>query len=305
MNSGDTGAPATVSHYEIHIDADDETAAQALADVLDGSLWLDPVAVAAEEHVPGQWRSSATLLNRPAEMDVTRTLDTAGHEGMTFRIVTIDARDWIAEGLKGLKPVRAGRFVLHGSHDRASVRPNETGLEIDAALAFGTGHHGTTWGCLRLLEAVHRQGKPPTHILDLGTGTGVLAIAAAKLWRNPGTPPILATDMDADSVVAAADNARINGCGRRIRTIRATGTRAEAIMAGAPYDLIVANILARPLMRLAPEVAAIATPGANLILSGLLMSQVPAVRRVYEGHGFAVTARINREGWSSLRLRRS
>src|SRR5262249_12303602 len=152
---------------------------------------------------------------------------------------TVAPKDWVKASLADLVPVPAGRFVVHGAHDRARVPPNKLAIEIEAALAFGTGHHGTTRGCLLLLDRVLK-AHPPRRVLDLGTGTGVLAIAAAKALQKR----VLASDIDAPSVGVARDNARLNGAGPRVQVIRATGFSAPDFAHRGPFDLVLANILA-------------------------------------------------------------
>ena len=158
--------------------------------------------------------------------------------------------DWVTRSLEGLKPVRAGRFFVHGAHDRQKRRSGELAIEIEAGLAFGTGHHGTTAGCLEMLEQVVRRERP-RNALDLGTGSAVLAIALAKLAHIP----VLATDIDPVATRVAADNVRLNGASALVETVTAPGFHHPIFAARGPFDLIVANILARPLMRLAPEMA--------------------------------------------------
>ncbi|RWB23910.1 MAG: 50S ribosomal protein L11 methyltransferase, partial [Mesorhizobium sp.] len=158
--------------------------------------------------------------------------------------------DWVTRSLEGLKPVRAGRFFVHGAHDRRKRHSGELAIEIEAGLAFGTGHHGTTAGCLEMLEQVVRRERP-RNALDLGTGSAVLAIAVAKLAHIP----VLATDIDPVATKVAAANARLNHVRALVETVTAPGFHHPIFAARGPFDLIVANILARPLMRLAPEMA--------------------------------------------------
>ena len=162
----------------------------------------------------------------------------------------VEPRNWVKESLIGLRPVTAGRFVVHGAHDRDRVPAHCIGIEIEAATAFGTGHHGTTRGCLLALDSLARNHRP-RHILDLGTGSGILAIAAAKLFRVP----VLATDIDARSVQVARDNARLNGVGAFVTAVHAADLRAPEIARRAPFDLVMSNILLRPLQRLAAPMA--------------------------------------------------
>ncbi len=206
--------------------------------------------------------------------------------------------DWVAASLNGLQAVRAGRFLLHGSHDRRRVKTNDVPLEIEAALAFGTGHHGTTRGCLLVLDAILKRRRP-VRILDVGTGTGVLAIAAAKALHRR----VSAGDIDPVSVEAARANAILNGAGPLVRPVLASGLRSPALRNGAPYDLIFANILAKPLRLLAPAVRSVAAEGGDLVLSGLLARDVPGILSSYAAQGYALRRRIDLEGWATLLLR--
>ena len=182
-------------------------------------------------------------------------------------------RDWVTASLAGLAPVHAGLFTVHGAHDRSRVTRNRIGIEIEAATAFGTGHHGTTRGCLIALDAMARRARP-RHILDLGTGSGVLAIAAAKLWRAP----VLATDIDSEAVRAARANAQRNGVGALVDAVHAAGLHAPQIAARTPFDLVLANVLLRPLQRLAAPLARAIMPNARVVLSGLLATHANSAR---------------------------
>ena len=222
-------------------------------------------------------------------------------EELASTIVTeqVAQQDWVQRSLTGLAPVRAGRFLVHGRHDSGEVRPNDLALEIEAALAFGTGHHGTTRGCLLALDAVLKRRRP-RRVIDLGTGTGVLAMAAAKALRRP----ISCGDLDPTAVEATRGNAVLNGVARFVRPVVAAGLQHPALRSNAPYDLILANILARPLRMLAPAIAAHAAPGADLILSGLLPRDVRGILSSYGVQGFAVIGRGELEGWATLSLRK-
>jgi ribosomal protein L11 methyltransferase len=208
--------------------------------------------------------------------------------------------DWVSESLRGLKPVEAGRYLVHGSHDRAARRPGRLCIEIDAGQAFGTGHHGTTAGCLLAIESELRQQRP-RRILDLGTGSGVLAIAIAKSLRKP----VLASDIDPVAVTVARRNFSLNGVGGLASAIVATGFRHRTISLRAPYDLIVANILARPLQLLAPAFARHAAPRATVILSGLLAEQCWQVAAAFRNAGFALRRKSVLEGWATLMLKKT
>ncbi|RWA71118.1 50S ribosomal protein L11 methyltransferase [Mesorhizobium sp.] len=207
--------------------------------------------------------------------------------------------DWVARSLEGLKPVRAGRFFVHGAHDRGRRHSSDLAVEIEAGLAFGTGHHGTTAGCLEMLEQVVLRERP-RNALDLGTGSAVLAIALAKLAHIP----VLATDIDPIAVRVAAANARLNHVKALVETVTAPGFHHPIFARRAPFDLIVANILARPLMRLAPEMAKHIKLGGSLVLSGILDRQRDAVISAYVGQSFRHVRTSHREGWVTIHLKR-
>ena len=207
--------------------------------------------------------------------------------------------DWIAKSLEGLKPVRAARFVVHGSHDRSEIRPGEIAIEIDAGQAFGTGHHGTTAGCLEVISDVMRS-RTVRRVLDLGTGSGVLAIAARKL----APVQVLATDIDPVATRVARENVRLNGIASGIALETAPGFHSTAFGRHGPFDLIIANILARPLMRMAPQLAAQLAPGGDVILSGILASQRWKVLAAYNSAGLRHVRTIWREGWVTIHLDR-
>lgn len=210
----------------------------------------------------------------------------------------ISQDEWVAASFEGLEAVREGRIVVHGHHARDQIKPGDIGIEIEAALAFGTGHHGSTRGCLRMLNDVGRRRRP-RRILDVGTGSAVLAIAAARRFHRP----VEAGDIDAVAVVAAASNARRNRAGPLIRPVRAVGVAHPRLRAGAPYDLIFGNILAGPLRALAPRLKPLLAPDGELILSGLLASDVPGVLSAYRAQGIYLCKRRNIEGWATLLLR--
>ncbi len=225
-------------------------------------------------------------------------MDDAGVDAEIGREVLPDI-DWVAKSLEGLQPVRAGRFLVHGSHDRHKRRTGDLAIEIEAGLAFGTGHHGTTSGCLEMIETVVRRERPK-NALDLGTGSAVLAIAVAKLAHIP----VLATDIDPVATKVAAQNVRLNRVLAYVETRTASGFADPIFKARAPFDLIVANILARPLMRLAPEMARSVRLGGSLILSGILERQRNAVLSAYIGQNLRHVRTLTRGEWVTLHLKR-
>ncbi len=215
----------------------------------------------------------------------------------TFGMVA--QRDWVASSLAGLTPVRAGRFLVHGAHSRDAVQPNDIGLEIEAALAFGTGHHGTTRGCLLMLERVLKRRRPQ-RVLDVGTGTGVLAIAAASALKCR----VAAGDIDKVSVAAARSNARLNRAGAYVHPVAASGLQHPSLRGRRAYDLVLANILAKPLRLLAAPLAASVADGGEIVLSGLLARDVRGVVSAYAWQGFHLAGRMDLEGWATLLLQR-
>lgn len=278
-----------------------EADARRVVDILEESVDPDDVAVAAFERADGRWDVTLHFAAPPDEAAIRDLVAlTAGDRiAQTIAFQAVEAKDWVKASLEGLVPVHAGRFVVHGHHDRQRVPPNKQGIEIEAALAFGTGHHGTTRGCLLLLDEVLKK-RAPKRVLDLGSGTGVLAIAAAKSLRRN----VLATDIDPRSVVVAAENAVLNGVGNLVDPVGATGFAAPQIRRRAPFNLILANILANPLRQLAPAMARHLAPGGLAILSGLLPAHTRGVVASYRAAGIILSKRIEVDGWSSLLMRR-
>jgi ribosomal protein L11 methyltransferase len=321
----------------------DERTARRVAFFLAESLDGDETACAAFENPGGQWEVAVHMQGAPDETQLRDLVRVAAGEdaAQALRFEPVSDADWVRQSLEGLKPVRAGRFLVHGSHDRERVRPNEIGIEIEAALAFGTGHHGTTRGCLLALDAlakrwhhalipppergrvaskasrvgVGRKKKTPPRsrcarstlplqgrdkrVLDIGTGSGVLAIAAAKRLRTS----IVASDIDSVAVSAARNNARLNRA-PHIAFIHAPGAGARTITRQGPFDLVFANILLGPLTRLAVPIRRLAAPNARVVLSGLLPLHANAALAHYAAQGFHLERRIPLDGWMTLVLRR-
>ena len=205
--------------------------------------------------------------------------------------------DWIAKSLEGLKPVRAGRFLVHGSHDRDKVRINDIGILIEAGQAFGTGHHGTTAGCLSMIGDVLKSRRV-RNALDLGTGSGVLAIATRLMSKIP----VVATDIDPVATRVAAQNARINGVNDGIHIATAPGFHHAIFREHGPFDLIIANILARPLMKLAPDLVRHLSDDGTVILSGILAGQRWKVIAAYNGAGLKHRRTTWMNGWVTIEL---
>lgn len=279
----------------------DEATARRISDLLTETLDQGEAAVGAFEGPGGRWDVTFYFADTPNETAIRELVALAAGEdaGRAVTFDTVAAKDWVKATLDELVPVHAGRFVVHGQHDRAKVAPNKLGIEIEAALAFGTGHHGTTRGCLLLLGHVLKAFRP-RRLLDLGTGTGVLAIAAAKALRSP----VLASDIDFLSVKVAAENARHNGVGPFVEVTWGNGFAAPGLREKRPFDLVLANILANPLRQMATPMSQHLAGGARVILSGLLSAQAPAVIAAYRARGLVLERQIRIEGWSSLLLRK-
>ncbi len=292
--------PVTPATHRANFAIGDEQAAKRVVDVLTEIFFEDQAAFAAFERPDGRWDVTVHFAEAPDQAMLRQLVASAAGEDIAGSIIfdTVEARDWVKASLEDLVPVPAGRFVVYGQHDRARVPVNKLGIEIEAALAFGTGHHGTTRGCLLLLDHVLK-ARRPRRVLDLGTGTGVLAIAAAKALQRA----VLASDIDPPSVTVARENARLNETGHLVTTMRATGFAAPQLAQAGPFDLVLANILANPLRQLAGPMARHLAPSAFVILSGLLTHQAPGVIAAYRARGLVPLRHLRIDGWSSLLLR--
>ncbi len=285
----------------------DERRARAVADLIVESFEPAEAASAAfetEDKWPGggkAWLVEAYFGVKPDEDDLRALIAAAADEETAAAAIfgLTEKQDWVANALAGLAPVRAGRFLVHGSHDRPKVRSNDVGIEIEAGLAFGTGHHGTTRGCLLHFDRLLKRRRPRA-VLDVGCGAGVLAIAAAKVLKRK----VQLGDIDPVAVTVANDNARLNGVGQYCKAAVSRGVESRSLRAGAPYDVVFANILARPLRLLAPSLAAVTARDGDAIVSGLLLADVAGVLAAWRAQGFYLAERIDLEGWASLRLRR-
>jgi len=289
------------STHRVSFPIGDEPTAKGVVDVLTEVFFEDQAAIAAFERPDGRWDVTVHFAEPPDQPLLRELVANAADADIAAGIVfdTVEAKDWVKASLEDLVPVPAGRFIVHGQHDRERIAPNKISIEIEAALAFGTGHHGTTRGCLLLLDHVLKAWRP-RRVLDLGTGTGVLAIAAAKALHGK----VLASDIDPPSVQVASENARLNVSGHLVQAIRATGFGAPQFAAAAPFDLVLANILANPLRQLAGPMARHLAPSALVILSGLLTPQATGVIAAYRARGLVPVRHLRIDGWSSLLLRK-
>ncbi len=269
--------------------------------LVDAVMERDDLALTASAHEneeTGEWIFEATCDSPPdVESFVELARQTLGGS-VEFSVAPIDPEfNWVAKSLEGLAPVIAGGFYVYGSHETGPIPGGLTPMKIDAAQAFGTGHHETTTGCLEAIDKVLKRRKP-RHMIDVGTGTGVLAIALAKRTRSV----VIASDIDPISVITTIDNAAQNGVGKQIIALEATGVNHPTIMQNSPYDLIVANILAGPLMALAPSIGRIASKGCTVILSGILQHQARGVINAYARQGMVLSEKLQRKDWTTLIL---
>jgi len=269
--------------------------------LVDAVMERDDMALTASAHEneeTGEWIFEATCDSPPDVESFVELARRALGGAVEFSVTPIDPEiNWVAKSLEGLAPVIAGGFYVYGSHETAPVPGGLTAMKIDAAQAFGTGHHETTTGCLEAIDRVLKRRKP-RHMLDVGTGTGVLAIALAKRTRTT----VIASDIDPVSVTTTIENASQNGVGKLIVALEATGVNHPAIAQNAPYDLIVANILAGPLTALAPAIGRIAQRGATIILSGILEHQARGVINAYARQGMILNQKLQRKDWTTLIL---
>jgi ribosomal protein L11 methyltransferase len=279
----------------------DAATARAIVDGVAASFDTLEAVASAQIAGPGQWAVAIHFRGPPNEAAVRALVAlAAGREAANaLAFSAVQAEDWVKASLEGLSPVEAGRFFVHGAHDRARVPSNRIGIEIEAALAFGTGHHGTTRGCLIALDAIAKASRP-RRILDVGTGSAVLVIAAARALRQR----VLASDIDAAAVKTARENARLNRVGAAIALVRGGGLLMRVFWERGPFDLVFANILMEPLLRFAAPLTKLTAPGAHVVLSGLLPSQANAVLAAYRRHGLFLRRRILLDGWVTLVLGR-
>ena len=257
------------------------------------------------DHLPDDWTFEVYMDRKPKAVDKKRVAALFDGDAPDLVVEKLPATDWVVESQKGVDPIRAGRFHVRTPEHPAD--PELVDFVIPASQAFGTGQHQTTAGCLTMLDLMKREGVSARNLADIGTGTGLLAFAALHLW-----PHAKATASDIDAVCAdvVADNCELNGIAQgagpgALTMVIADGMADPLLEARGPYDLFIANILAGPLVELAPEFAAAMTPGANLLLAGLLETQEAQVRRAYRALGFRLARRLVNGDWSILWLRKS
>jgi ribosomal protein L11 methyltransferase len=274
-----------------------QEAAEALAEAIED---LDPVpfGVGVFEIEDGSGLREVGAYFEEAPDEIGLALLAASHGARPFAISEVPDVDWVAKVKRELSPVEAGRFFVYGSHDADLVPPGRVALLIEAAMAFGTGHHGTTLGCLRALDRLLDAGFVAHHVADVGCGTAVLGMAAAHVYPNV----VIASDIDPVAVEVAAANVAANGLAGRVNCVEAAGFDAPGLAAGAPYDLVFANILKGPLIALAPAMATHVSTGGFVILSGILNEQADEVAGVYARVGFNVTHREEIVEWTTLTL---
>jgi len=297
--AADTENPQPGATVVARLEAGAADAARALLDRL-AEVFDASDAVMSSYDAGSRWAVAIHFTDPPNETAVRALVGlAAGPEAANALVFEkLAEQDWVKASLDGLKPVEAGRFVVHSEHYRSSVRLNRIGIEIGTVFAFGTGHHGTTRGCLLALDHLLK-ARRPRRVLDVGTGTGVLAIAAARVLRRP----VLASDIDRRAARVARENVRRNRA-PGVTVVDAAGLGARRFRERAPFDLVLANILLGPLQRLATPIARLLAPGARVILSGLLTSQASAALAAYRHEGLALERRVELDGWSTLVLRR-
>lgn len=277
-----------------------QAAAEALGEAMER---LEPaptgVGVFEMEDGSGLWEVGGYFTESP---DIAGLALLAAMQGAAdFVVSELPEKDWVAEVRRELKPVDAGRFFVYGSHDADKVPEGRVGLLIEASMAFGTGHHGTTQGCLEALDRLATDGFTPARVADIGCGTAVLAMGAARIW--PDAAPIVASDIDEVAVDVARANVAANGLETRVTCVEAAGFGHAGLQETAPFDLVFANILKGPLIALAPDMRESVAPGGYVILSGILNPQAAEVIDVYCGLGFNLEENRQIVDWTTLVLR--
>lgn len=274
--------------------------ADALAEAMEGFL-PEPVGVGVFEIEDGSGRYEVGVYFEAEPDDTELALMAAIYGAKPFVVSEVPETDWVAHVKRELQPVEAGRFFVYGSHDADKVPGDRVALLIEAAMAFGTGHHGTTKGCLLALDRLDRAGFRGKNVADIGCGTAVLAMAAAAIWGLP----VIASDIDPTAVEVARVNAAANGLADKVICVEAAGFAQTDLKSRAPYDLVFANILKGPLLGLVSDMAAHIAAGGYAILSGILNTQADEVATAYKRAGFMLTARDEITEWTTLVLRRA
>ncbi|MCY1126973.1 50S ribosomal protein L11 methyltransferase [Frigidibacter sp. RF13] len=275
-------------------------AAEALAESLEG-FDPEPTGVGCFEIEDGSGRYEVGAYFEEEPDDIVLALMAAIYGAAPFAVSEVPQTDWVAHVKRELQPVEAGRFFVYGSHDADKVPEGAVALLIEAAMAFGTGHHGTTKGCLLALDRIDRAGFRAGNVADIGCGTAVLAMAAEAIWHCA----TIASDIDPVAVDVARSNVAANGQAARVQVVEAAGFDQSDLRARAPYDLIFANILKGPLLALAPDLVANLAPGGRAILSGILTSQADELVQKYMSFGLALTHREDIGEWVTLELVKS
>jgi ribosomal protein L11 methyltransferase len=300
------GLPPNNAAHLLRLVADEQRARAVAYLIVESFEPTEAAATAFETEAPWPGGGKAWLVEayfgfEPDEESLRELVAAAAGDEAARRVEfdLTEKRDWVANSLAGLAPVRAGRFLVHGAHDRARLSANYVAVEIEAGLAFGSGHHGTTRGCLLHFDRLLKRRRP-RKVVDVGCGAGVLAIAAAKVLRRK----VWLGDLDPVAVEVATANARLNGVAAHCRPLLSRGVENRLMRAGAPYDLVFANILAKPLRLLAPSLAAAISADGEAIVSGLLCADVASVLAAWRAQGFFLRGRIDLEGWASLLLSR-
>lgn len=278
-----------------------EDAANALAEAIE-KMEPEPtgVGVFEIEDDSGLWEVGAYFLEAPSE--AVLELLAMAFDAKPFALSELPEIDWVAKVRRELSPVEAGRFFVYGSHDADKVPADKIALQIEATVAFGTGHHGTTLGCLRAFDRLYGIGFRPAKVADIGCGTAVLALAAASVLPDA---LVIASDIDEVAVDVAEANVAINNMQGRIETMEAAGFAHPRLAEAAPYDLVFANILKGPLVELAPDMAKHLAQNGLIILSGLLVVQAESITAAYVANGFTPESREDLGEWSCLVMRRN
>ncbi|MDJ0822437.1 MAG: 50S ribosomal protein L11 methyltransferase [Paracoccaceae bacterium] len=276
-----------------------QRAAEALGEAME-DMWPEPTGVGVFEIEDGSgiWEVGGYFTETPDPVELA--LLAVAFQAKPFVVSEVPDTDWVDKVRRELTPVVAGRFFVYGSHDADKIPEESEPLLIEAAMAFGTGHHGTTQGCLEALDRLDADGFRGKSVADIGCGTAVLAMAAARIWPNP----VIASDIDAVAVEVAQANVDANDLHDRVTCVEAAGFDAPALAQAAPYDLIFANILKQPLIDLAPQMASSLTDSGHAILSGILTRQADEVIEVYRQNGINLVRQDVIGDWVTLTLRK-